>query len=175
MTVTALDIQHSIGNYLVAKQQSSYTVIRKGGGLERALNVFNYGANESRAKNAAIADAERRHLLQNQSMNLRGTINFLRQLGTRTIAPPHPEGGICEQLVGICDANIIKMCRRATKTWVKFSGDIMYPVPAKQKFWSRKKFRESTAAEKWEIGRYAEDRLELCLHIADTLEEILKW
>jgi len=100
----------------------------------------------------------------------------LRKLGNREIKPTNKEYGMCTDLdvhtnINIRAAYIGDRFKHIYKTWPKYSGSINFPVP----------HPKLNSTQAYQIGKslwdarttYGKNRLELCLYIADRLEEEL--
>ena len=101
-------------------------------------------------------------------------INYLRRLQNGA-DPKNVEDGICFNLSRkmfkcLEDINSISVfISEYSEDWPRFSGDRCYPVPADDGTGCAWAYWHNEDKNLW-IGKYGEDRRDLCGHIADRLE-----
>ena len=106
-------------------------------------------------------------------------IDHLRKLASGEIEPSVPVFGLC------CEINVLthKLCcdgieshmELSYKSWPKWSTSVSYPVPSP--FEGGEDAAEvmyyfANSDAKWRTGQYAEDRKDLCRHVANYLENL---
>jgi len=98
-------------------------------------------------------------------------IEHLRELGDGDIQPQCLREGLCDELITLFDTpySVIHLA----KSWDKYSGDAHYPVPHPSKNSYAAYYGGFYNGCLWGNSEYAENRRELCHHIADEIEEML--
>ena len=108
-------------------------------------------------------------------------IDHLRKLASGEAKPKKPNCGLCCEIYDFTQplnysySEFSLRIMDSYKSWPKWSGDSNYPIASqisKNKCAAGPAYYAADADEMWFAGKYAEDRKELCLHIADYLENL---
>ena len=96
-----------------------------------------------------------------------GIIEHLEKLGGGEIQPDDVDSGICYALF---DRFGSEMPTYTFKSWPKFTGNLLYPVPLEDE----DPKMAYDYKDLWSNDDYGDNRRELCLHIASELRKEIR-